>query len=148
MVMSLNMAYPCWDAPLPIILSKQLIACQARTRCEISFTSAVRSIFLRVHQHLIQRILQKLHDLLQKVHVQSRSEARKLKCQKGDDACLSIRRRVCCDQKLISRQFLRSAIDDARNVALLCGLHGSNLTKNPVMIGACSSACFVSTWLP
>jgi hypothetical protein len=80
--MSLNMAYPCWDAPLAIILSKQLIACQARTRCDISFTFAVRSIFFRAHQHLIQRILQKLHDLLQKVHVQPRSKARKLKFSK------------------------------------------------------------------
>ena len=39
--------------------------------------------FFRAHEHLIQRILQKLHDLLQKVHVQSQSNARKLKFQRG-----------------------------------------------------------------
>jgi hypothetical protein len=32
---------------------------------------------------LVQRILQKLRDLLQKVHVQSQSNARKLKFQRG-----------------------------------------------------------------
>ena len=47
-----------------------------------------------------------------------------------------------------SRQFLRSAVGDARNVALLCGLHGSNLTKNPVMTSARLSACLVSVWIP
>jgi hypothetical protein len=31
---------------------------------------------------------------------------------------------------------LVSQIGDARNVALPCGLHGSNLTKNPVMTGS------------
>jgi hypothetical protein len=42
----------------------------------------------------------------------------------------------------------RIAMGDARNVALLCGLHGSNLTKNPVMTSARLSACIVATWIP
>src|SRR5262249_23615344 len=74
---------------------------QARTRCDISFTSAVRSIFFRAHQHLIQRFLQKLHDLLQKVHVQSRSKARKLKFSKRG-------RRLPFDKEA---RMLRSEID-------------------------------------
>jgi hypothetical protein len=43
---------------------------------------------------------------------------------------------------------LSSAIGDARNVAVLCGSHRSNLTKNPVMTGARLSACIVSAWIP
>jgi hypothetical protein len=85
--------------------------------------------------------------VLRKIHVQSRSNARKLEISKGDDACLSIRRRVCCDQKLISHQFFGSVIGDVRNVALPCGLRGSNLTKNLAMTGALLSARIVTTWI-
>jgi hypothetical protein len=46
---------------------------------------------------------------------------------------------------LISHQFLGSAIGDVRNVALECGLHGSNLTRAPVMTSARLSACIVTT---
>ena len=42
----------------------------------------------------------------------------------------------------------RSTVGGARNVALLCGSHGSNLIKNPVMTGARLSACIVTTWIP
>ena len=38
--------------------------------------------------------------------------------------------------EIVFRRFFRSAIGNARNVALLCGLRGSNLTKNPVMTNA------------
>jgi len=61
MMMSLNMAYPWWHAPLPNILSKQTVECQARTRGDlhddISFAS--RSIFFRSRGRLVQRIIQK-----------------------------------------------------------------------------------------
>src|SRR5262245_38926314 len=79
MVMSLNMAYPLWNAPLATILSKQLNECRRRTPCDSSFDFAVRSIFSIARRHLIQRTIQKLHGLLQKVHVLSPSNARKLK---------------------------------------------------------------------
>src|SRR5262245_17220240 len=42
--------------------------------------------------------------VLQKIHVQSRSNARKLNFSKRGRRLPLIRRRVCCDQKLISSQ--------------------------------------------
>ena len=59
--MSLNMAYPWWNAPLPNILSKRSVECQARTRGDLhdDISLASRSIFLRSRLRLVQRILQK-----------------------------------------------------------------------------------------
>jgi len=100
-MISLNIAYPLLGRAPAIILAKQLIECQACSRSDISFSFAVRSIFFRGHEHLVQRILQKLHDLLQKVHVQSRSKARKLKFSKRG-------RRLLFDKEA---RMLRSEID-------------------------------------
>ena len=149
MMMSLNMAYPCWDAPLPIILSKPLIEYQARTRRDISFCLCDKINFLESASAFnAARPPKVARSITKNSRAVAKQCAQAQILIEGTTPAFLTRRRVCCDQKLISHQFLRSAIDGAHNVALLRGSHGSNLTKNRVMTGARLSARIVTTWIP